>query len=107
MLSKKVTKSKIGSKGFTLISDFTQPKFRTKVQCLFFLYIKFSCSDNIAARNSKIKCYEELHLSRFSGGFSTGVAIFMRGGRKSDIMDFLYIMNYNNRNCHISVSSLK
>ena len=46
MLPKKNTKSKIGSTGFNL-SDFTQPKFQTKVQCLFCLQIKFSCSDNI------------------------------------------------------------
>ena len=56
-----------------------------------FLHVKFSCSDNIAVRNSKTKCYKELHLCRCSGGLSTGVAsIFMRGDRKSDIMDFLY-----------------
>ena len=56
-----------------------------------FLHIKFSCSDNIVPRNGKTKCYKELHLSRYSGGLSTGVAsIFMRGGRKSDIMDILY-----------------
>ena len=39
---KKVTKNKIGSKGFNLIkSDFTQPKFQTKVQCLFFCVSNF------------------------------------------------------------------
>ena len=53
--------------------------------------MKFPCSDNIAATNSKTKCYKELHLSRRSGVLSTDVAsIFMQGGRKSDIMDFLY-----------------
>ena len=89
---KKLQKVKQGARVLTeLKSDFTQTKFQTKVQCLFFLHTKFSCSDNITARNSKTKCYKELHLSRFSGGLSTGVAsIFMRGGRKSDIMDFLY-----------------
>ena len=57
------------------------PKFQTKVQCLFILHF----------RNSKTKCYKELHLSRCSGGLSTAVAnIFMRGGRKSDIMDSLF-----------------
>ena len=56
-----------------------------------FFHIKFSCSDNITARNSKIKYYKELHLSRCSGRLSTGIAkIFMQEGRKSDIMDFLY-----------------
>ena len=39
---KKVTKNKIGSKGFNLIkSDFTQPKFQTKVPCLFFCVSNF------------------------------------------------------------------
>ena len=58
---------------------------------IFFLHIKFSCSDNITARNSKTKCFKVLHLGRFSGGLSTGIAsIFMRGGRKSGIMNFLY-----------------
>ena len=57
----------------------------------FFLHIKFPCSDKIAARNSKTKCYKELHLSKRSGVLSTDVArIFMQGGHKSDIMDFLY-----------------
>ena len=70
-MPKKVTKSKIGSKGFNLTEK--------------------SCSDNIAARNSKTKCYKELHLSRCSGALSTAVAsIFMHGGCKSDVMDFLY-----------------
>ena len=36
--------------------------------------IKFSCTDNITARNSKTKCYEELHLSGCSGGLRTGIA---------------------------------
>ena len=74
-----------------LKSDFLQPKFQTKLQCLFLLHIKFSCSDNITPRNIKTKCYKVLHLSRCNGGQSTGVAsIFMWGGRKSDIMNFLY-----------------
>ena len=75
MLPKKVTKSKIGSKGFNLTEK--------------------SCSDNIAARNSKTKCYKELHLSRCGGGHSTGVAsIFMRG-----VVIAVYITkNCNNRN---------
>ena len=58
---------------------------------IFFLHIKFSCSDNITARNSKIKCYKQLHLSKCRGGLTTSVAsIFIRGGRKSDTMDFLF-----------------
>ena len=53
--------------------------------------MKFSCSDNITTRNSKTKCYKELDLGRCSGGLSPGLdSIFMRGGRKSDIIDFLY-----------------
>ena len=57
----------------------------------FSFQVKFSCSDNITARNSKTKCYEELHLSRCCGSLSTYVAsIFMRRSRKSDIMDFLF-----------------
>ena len=53
---------------------------------VFLLHIKFSCSDNITPRNSKT----EPHLSRCSEEFSTGVtSIFMWGGRKFDIMDFL------------------
>ena len=52
--------------------------------------VYFFCSDNITPGNSKTICYKELHLSRCSGGLSIGVAcIFMRGGRKSIIMDFL------------------
>ena len=40
--------------------------------------------------SSKTKCYKELDLSRCGGGLTTDVvSIFMRGGRKSDIMDFL------------------
>ena len=85
MLLKKVTKSKIGSKGFNLT------KISNQSSMLFFLHIKFSCSDNITARNSKTKCYKELHLSNCSGGLSTGVSsIFMRTGRKSHIKDFLH-----------------
>ena len=89
---KQLQKVKQGAGVLTsLKSDFTQPKSHTKVQCLFLLHTKFSCCDNIAPRNSKNKCYKELHLSRSSGGLSTGVAsIFMQGGRKSDIMDLSY-----------------
>ena len=55
-----------------------------------FLQIKFSCPDNITARNSKVKYYKELHLSRCIGGLSTDIAsIFVQGGRKSDITPFL------------------
>ena len=94
-MSKKVTKSKIGSKGFNLTKKWFQS---TKISnqssmVIFFVFMhtKFPCSDNITARNSKTKYYKELHLSRFSGGLSTSVAsIFMRGGRKFDIVDFLY-----------------
>ena len=58
---------------------------------IFFLHIKFSCSDNITARNSKTKCFKKPHLSRCSGSLSTCVACsFMRGVRKSDIIDFLH-----------------
>ena len=61
--------------------------FKPKVNVFYFLHIKLYCS-NIAARNSKTKCYKELHLSRCSGTLSTGLAsIFRQGGRKSD---FLY-----------------
>ena len=57
---------------------------------MFFAYQIFLLC-NIAARNSKPKCYKELHFSRCSGSLRTGVAsIFMRRGRKSDIMAFLY-----------------
>ena len=56
-----------------------------------FLHIKFSCCDNITAGNSETKCYKDLHLIRCSGGLNSGIAsIFMRGGCKSDVMDFLY-----------------
>ena len=55
-----------------------------------FLHIKFSCPDNIAARNSNTKCYKNLNLSKRSRGLITGVvSIFMRRGCKSDIMDFV------------------
>ena len=51
---------------------------------------KFSCSDNITTRKSRTKCYKKLHFGGCSGGLCTAVAsILMRGGRKSDIMDFL------------------
>ena len=37
------------------------------------------------------KSYKELNLSRCSGGLSTGVtSTFMQGGRKSDVMDYLF-----------------
>ena len=89
---KKVTKSKIGSKGFNLTKKWFQSTDIWNQSSMFvFLHIKFSCSDNITPRNSKTECYKELHFSRFSEGLSTGVAsVFMRGGRKSDIMDFLF-----------------
>ena len=54
------------------------------------LHVKHSCSGNITTRNSKAKCYKELHLRRCSGGLSTDVAIFMWVGRESDIMEFFY-----------------
>ena len=79
---KKVETSKIGSQGLTsLKSVFTKSKFQTKVQCLLFLHVKFSCSDNITtATNSKTYW-----------GLSTDVvSIFMRGGRKSDMTDILF-----------------
>ena len=94
MLSKKATKSKVGSKSFTLTK-----KGCHSTQCLFFyififLHIKFFCSDNTKARNSK--CYKKLHLSRCNGGLSTDIAsIFMQGETAF------------NRNCYISVSCLK
>ena len=98
MLSKKVTKSKIGSKGFNLVKNWFHPTAITSQSLMLtfylfiylFLHIKFSCSSNITARISKTKCQKKLVLSRCSGGLSTVVAnIFIRGGRKSDIMDFL------------------
>ena len=65
--------------------------FKPKFNVYFFLHVKFSCSNNITARNSKTKCGKELYLSKCSGGLSTGLAnIFMRRGRKSDIVDFLF-----------------
>ena len=88
MLSKKVTKSKIGSKGCNVTNKLFHS---TKIsnQSSFFFTSNFL--DNITARNSKTECYKELHLSRCSGGLSTGAANnFMRGGRESDIMDVLY-----------------
>ena len=90
---KKVTKSKIGSKGFNLTKKWFHSTKISNQSSMFicFLHIKFSCSDNITARNSKTKCYKELRLSRCSGFLSTFVAnIFMWGVGKSDIMDFLF-----------------
>ena len=57
--------------------------------------IKFSCTDNITARNSKTKYYEELHLSGCRGGFRTSLAVqlvqhFCVDGFRSDIVDFLH-----------------
>ena len=94
MLSKKVTKSKIGSKCFNLTKKrfhSTEISNQSSMFIFVFLHIKFSCSDNIIVRNSKTNCYKELHLSRCSESLSTGVAsIFMQGGCESDIMDVLY-----------------
>ena len=60
-------------------------------QGLSFLHVKVPYSDNTAGRNSKTKCYKEPHLSACSGDLSTDAAsIFMQGGRKFDIMDFLF-----------------
>ena len=92
---KKVTKSEIGRKGFNLIKKWfnsTEISNQSRM-CIFFFFffldVKFYCYDNITARNSKTKCCKELHLSRCSGGLSIYVtSIFMRGGRKSDNMDF-------------------
>ena len=73
------------------LSQNFKPEFSVFVFILFFFAYQISCSDNITPSNSKTKCYKELHLSRCSGGLSTSVAsIFMWGGPKSDIMDFLY-----------------
>ena len=89
---KKVTKSKIGSKGFNRTKKWlNSTKISNQSSMFIFLHVKFSCSDNVTARNSKTKCYKKLHLSRCSGGLNTYVAsIFMQGGRKYDIMDFLF-----------------
>ena len=81
---KNFSKSKIGSKGFNFTKNWFHSTEISNQSC-FFLRIKFTCYDNITARNSK------LNFNRCGGGLSTGVAIiFMRGDRKSDIMDFLY-----------------
>ena len=94
MLSKKATKSKIGSKGFSLTKKWfhsTEISNQSSMFIFFARQIFLLWYDNITARNSNTKCYKELHLSRCSGGLSTGVAsIFMRGGRKSDIKDFVF-----------------
>ena len=71
-MSKKVTKSKIGSKDFNLTKKCfhsTDILKQSSMFIFFFLLIKFSCSDNITPKNSK--CYKELHLGRFSEGLST------------------------------------
>ena len=91
MLPKKVTKSRTGSKGFHSKVISLNQNFKPKFNVVFFFADKFSCSDNITARNNKTKRYKKLHLRRCSGCLSTGVAcILVRGGPKSDIMDFLY-----------------
>ena len=88
----KVTKSKIGSKGFNLTKKWfnsTEISNQSRMCIYFFLHVKFSCSDNITARHSKTKYCKELHLSRCSGGLSIYVtSIFMGGGRKSDNVNF-------------------
>ena len=64
-------------------------KVEDVIEKLFFLHIKFSCSDNITVRNNKAKFCKELHLNRCSEGLNTGVpSIFLQGGLKSDTMDF-------------------
>ena len=94
MLRKKITKSKIGSKGFNLTKKWfhlTEISNQSSIFFYFFLHFKFSCFDNITARNSKAKCYKKLHLKRCSGVLRTDAAsIFMREGCKSGIMDFLH-----------------
>ena len=96
MLLKKVTKFKIGSNGFNLTKKWFHSTKTSNQSLMFlfifiFLHIKFSCCDNITGRNSKPKCYKELHLNKYIGRPNTSVtSIFMQGGRKSDIMDVLY-----------------
>ena len=47
------------SKGFNLTKKwFYSTKISNQIQCLFFIRIKFSCSDNITARNSKLNVTE-------------------------------------------------
>ena len=89
-MSKKVTKSKIGSKDFNLTKKwFNSTEISNQNSMFIFVQVKFSCFDNITAKSSKTKCYKQLHLSGCSGGLSFDVvSILLRGGRKSDIMDF-------------------
>ena len=58
---KKVTKSKIGSKGFNLTKKLLNSTETSNQSSMFVCFARqFSCSDNITAGNSKIKCYKEL-----------------------------------------------
>ena len=92
MFSEKVTKSKIENKGFNITKKwFHSNEIPNQSSMFTVLHVKFSCSDNITARNSKTKCSKEVHLSRCSRGLSTGVAnISIKGGHKFDTMDFLF-----------------
>ena len=66
VVDKKVTESKIGSKGFNLTKKWFHSTEISKESSMFifFLHIRFSCSDSITARNSKTKPYKVLPLSR-------------------------------------------
>ena len=58
----------------------------------YYLHMKFSCSDNIIPETVKLNVTKRYILVDVVGVLAlTGVAsIFVRGGRKSDIIDFLY-----------------
>ena len=88
MLSKHVRK-KLGSK---VISDFTQPKFQTKIQCLFiFCTSNFLVLIILQPETVKLNVTKSYISVDVVGGLCTGAAsIFMRRGRKSDIMGFSY-----------------
>ena len=97
---KKVTKSKICSKGFNLTKKWLHSSEISNQSSMFifffFLHIKFPCSGDITARNSKTKCYKKLHLSRCSGGLSTGIAsIFMEEVLNLILWTFHITMNCN------------
>ena len=72
------------------------------IYLFIYLHFKFSCSNNITARNSENNCYKEPRLSKWSGALSTSQHFYAGKSYYG-----LFILTINCKNYNISVSSLK
>ena len=89
---KNVTKSRTCSKCYNLTKKwFNSTEISNHSSMFIFLHIKFFYSNNNTAKNSKTKCYKELHLADVVAVLVLmQPTFFLREGHKSDIMDFLF-----------------